>query len=291
MLPRICLSAHLVLYRLSRRAADLFPDGERDRLGASDDHLQRVVNDVVYEDVAQTCYRTVTEQAFREVQYTVQKPVMETSYRTENYCVQKPVMETQYREHCYQVRRPVTQTVNRQVKRIVCKPVTENHTRQVCRTVYKQVQETINQERCYTVREPVTTYRTVRQVVGTWKTEQVYIPGPRIPRMTIDPCSGCPRWCLTQCPGYTSCRRVYCPQVCERQVPCTTYTCRVVKQNCPITVCRTVPQTVTENIPYTTTRMVQQEVCENIPVQVCTYVTENKTERILTRPAGWSPRT
>ena len=143
----------------------------------------RTVYDNVCEEVPVTCYRNVVERHVREEQYTVQRPVQEIAYREHQYTVQRPVMQTKYREHCYTVARAVWDNSTRECRRTVYRPVTETIEREYTQTVMRRVTETINQERCYTVMRPVTTYRTVRRVVPNWTTQQVYYPGPLVPRL------------------------------------------------------------------------------------------------------------
>lgn len=136
-----------------------------------------------YEDVQQTCYRTVNETAVREECYTVCRPVTETAVREETYCVQKPVVETLYRQCNYTVQRPVWEASLQQAtlhgSAAVCETI-----QQECRlTVMKCVTETIQQERCYTVQRPETRTRCVQRMTGQWTTQTQSIPGPVIPRV------------------------------------------------------------------------------------------------------------
>ena len=142
-----------------------------------------------------------------------------------------------------------------------------------------RVVETVNTERCCTVMRPVTVYNTVQRDCGTWQTVTDYHPGPVVPQCVCDPCCGW-KTCMVQCPGFTTCRRVWCPRVVCEQVPCTTYRCEVVRQQVPVQVCRMVPRTICEKIPVQVCRTVCQEVCEKYPVQRCSYVCEQMTQRV-----------
>jgi hypothetical protein len=207
----------------------------------------------------QTCYRTVYDTVQEPQSYVVNRTTYETAYDDVPQTCYRTVVETNYREESYQVQRPIYETAERVENYTVMRPVTETVEREVRRCVMRQVTETVNQERCYTVMRPVTTYRTVRRDCGQWTTQQVYHPGPVCPVLVPDAC-GVPRVCMTQRPGFTTCKRVWCPRVVEQQVPCTTYQPQVVRQNCPVQVCRNVPEVVVSKCPVQVCRMVCEEV-------------------------------
>ena len=242
----------------------------------------KTIYETVCEDRQLTCYRTVNETHFREQNYTVCRPVYETSCREERYQVSRPVWETSYYERNYTVCRPVYEESVRECRRVVCRPVCETVERECRRTVMHRVVETVNHERCYTVMKPVTTYRAVRQDCGHWETRTCYHPGPVVPRVVCDPCCG-PRVCMTQCPGFTTCHKVWCPQIVERQVACTSYCPQVVREQCPVQVCRMVPECVVERVPVQVTRLVREEVVDRIPVRTCRLVHETRTCRVPVR--------
>mgnify|MGYP001811997653 CR=1 FL=1 len=162
------------------------------------------------------------------------------------------------------------------------RPVVQTCERTVQRCVMKRVVETVNRERCYTVMRPVTTYRTVRRDCGRWTVQRTYRPGPMMPRCVRDAC-GRPRICMVQCPGRYVCRRVWCPNIVEQQIPCTRMCPQVVRKVCPVQVCRMVPTTVTCKIPYRVCRYVCEEQVCKVPVRTCRYVCETVTNRIPVR--------
>ena len=68
-----------------------------------------------------------------------------------------------------------------------------------------------------------------------------------------DPCDPCclPRLAFRPCslrPDVLQASQ-YAPQVCERQVPCTTMVPQVVRRQVPYTICRRVPETVVQRVP------------------------------------------
>jgi hypothetical protein len=85
---------------------------------------------------------------------------------------------------------------------------------------------------------------------------------------------------MVQCPGFTTCRRQWCPQIVAQQIPCTTYQPQVVRQSCPVQVCRVVPEQIVENCPVQVCRTVARQVTENIPHRVCRMTCRTVTQRI-----------
>ncbi len=151
---------------------------------------------------------------------------------------------------------------------------------------FAAVVETVNQERCYTVMKPVTTYRTVRQNCGRWVWQASCQQGPSLPRIVCDPC-GRPKLCMVPGATFTAYRPVWSPNIVERQIPCTTWVRQVVKQSCPVQVCRYVPEVVVEKIPVRTCRIVREEVVEKIPVRTCRWVEETVETKIPVRTCRW----
>ena len=182
----------------------------------------------------------------REGRIRCNVPVWETSSREERYTVRKPVWETSYRDCSYTVQKPVWETSERECRRTVRRPVVETSERECRKTVMRRVVETVNQERCRTVYKPVTTMRTVRKDCGHWVAQPVCRPGYALSGFREYDGSLLPaeeEACLETRPRVG--RRVVacvCPNVVEQQIPCTTYVAQVVRESCPVQVCRYVPE-------------------------------------------------
>jgi hypothetical protein len=230
----------------------------------------RLVKDVVYEQKQYTCYKTVCEkvveqkevdcvryekeQCYREVEYTVCKPVWETRSRTVNYTVCKPVYETRTKEIPY----------------TVCKPVYETREREICRTVCKPVHFT----------------KTVKVCRGHWETERCEIPGPVVTKCVREPgcwesdCSG--RRCYrpgpvkkiqVQCPPRTVCKKVWVPEICEKEVACVRYERETIVDKQCYKVCKMVREQRVKTCCYKVCKMVPEQrvktyqVCKMVPEQ------------------------
>jgi len=129
--------------------------------------------------------------------------------------------------------------------------------------------------------KPVTTYRTVRKDCGHWAYKPVQLPG--LPWLTtVNDCCG-PRLCMTWTPGLTLHRPVWCPNIIEQQIPCTTYKPEIVRQQYTVQVCRYVPETVVEKIPVKTCKWVREVIVEKIPVRTCRWVCETVTKKVPVR--------
>ena len=138
----------------------------------------------------------------------------------------------------------------------VCRPVQETVFKTVNETVCRTVTETVMKETCEEVCVPRTyTKQGLPRRTGCWATEQVYVPGKTI----------CKDGCVYQCPGTYVCKKVWVPQTVTENVNCTVYERQLVKRQCPVTVCRQVPETITKQVPVTTCRMVAQECVKQIP--------------------------
>ena len=97
--------------------------------------------------------------------------------------------------------------------------------------------ETREREVCRTVCKPVHFTKTVKVCSGRWETETCEIPGPVITRCVrepgcwvCDPCTGKKRYVPgevrrieEQCPPRTVTKKVWVPEVCEKEVKCVRY--------------------------------------------------------------------
>ncbi len=225
---------------------------------------KRVVHETVYHTEARTKTVTVNKCVPRQVEktrsYTVMVPQQQT--KTVNYVVCKPVYETKTREYVvevpqwseveekYTVRVPVWHDQERQYTVMV--PTTEKRqgTRRVARCI------------------PTTEQRTVRCDEGHWETQMVEVP-------CYSPCNNCGH-CRACCSPVTQtvCRRVWMPNVVEKQVDVTVY--KQVVEDVPYEYCVTVckPETRTETVKvcsYTD----EERTCTR---KVCTYKPETRTQ-------------
>ena len=79
-----------------------------------------------------------------------------------------------------------------------------------------------------------------------------------------------------QCPPVKCYTRVWCPEVCEKQVPYVKYVQETCVKKIPYTVCKMVPETRVKTCTYKVCRMMS-EVCEKrIPYTVCRMVPEQR---------------
>ncbi len=235
-----------------------------------------------YKVERQTCYRTVYERVCHPETYTVNTTVSETVYdHHPETCYRMRVQDANTRTSStrsasrFAKRRTglkrttrITRSRRRSIANaatpcrsrfgrpnsanaasLVAHNVVETIQQECCRTVVDRVTETINTDQCSTVTVPVTTYSTVQRDCGQWVTQTVQHPGPVVNQCVCDPCTGCMKTCQVQCPGFTTCCRVWVPKIVTEQVPCTTYKCEVVHKTVPVQVVRCVPRTIVEKVP------------------------------------------
>ncbi len=270
----------------------------------------RVVNKVVYDDVAVTQYRVEYETQIEEREVTstkpvyeteqrvrtrrVARPVVETSTREEKFYTLKPVHETEFREEAYDKVTWVQETEMRQQKYVVNRPVTETQMHERQHVVRRAVNETVMQQQCVTAMEPVTTYRTqlvdqggfvdsTSLVGGTTRNRLAWVPRG----VATDNASGQVfrhraglHWVPQSTPGQLVTQRLYVPNVVAQQVQQTTLMPRQVMQEVPVNVTRYQDEVVTEQVPVTVQRMEQCEEVREIPVTVSKPMTERIVNKI-----------
>ncbi len=199
------------------------------------------------------CCEYRTEERQREV--TTYKRVTET--RIAKKTVVDMVPETRTRTCSYTVRKPVWKDVTEQYQ--VCVPVV-SEVEQKC-TVMVPHQETRSGTRTVCRRVPVTTKKVVCVDEGCWQRQTVEVPcRPKLKHRRGCGCDSCCEPC--EVPTRTVCRRVWVPNIVQKEVECTSY--KMVAEQVPceytVTVCK----------PETRTRM----------VKVCSYKTELRTRTV-----------
>lgn len=255
---------------------------------------------------------------------TEKRIVHETKYRTENRIktvtvqVCKPRLEERTRTYTVLVPEKRTKTVNY----VVCKPVWETKTREfvVQIPVWNEVEEKYtvkvpvwkNVEQTYTVKVPVWTEqereytvlvpilekrsatrtvtkcvptsekRTVRCDQGHWETQIVEVPC----RSSCGGCGHCNRCCKPV--SRTVCRRVWVPNVVEKEIDVTVYKRVTEEIPCEYTVRVCKPETRTETVKVCSYKDEQRtcvkKVCSykdevrTCKKRVCSYKPETRTE-------------
>lgn len=211
-----------------------------------------------------TVCRPVTRQVPR--QYTVNVPYQETRTATRRVCkyvpVQEPrtvnVTEQRVRTENYTVMRPVTRQQEQQYTVNVPYTETREGTRKVCRWV------------------PVTNTRTIRVDEGRCETVQVAVPPP---------CGGthrghCRRRCCSQpcpppCGPVIVNKRVWVPNIVEKQIPYTTMQKQWFDEPYKylVSLCR--PEIRTRTVNYV--EQVPETMSREVPFTVCVPKTEMVT--------------
>lgn len=194
-----------------------------------------------------------TEERQREV--TTYKRVAETKMVKKTVCDMVP--ETRTKTCTYTVRKPVWQDVTEQYS--VCVPVW-TEVEKTC-TVMVPHQETRTGTRTVCKRVPVTETKIVCVDKGCWQKQMVEIPCRRKPAHRAG--CGCDSCCdPCEVPTRTVCRRVWVPNIVQKELQRTR--CKIVTEQVPcqytVTVCK----------PETRTEM----------VKVCSYKTELRTRTV-----------
>jgi len=210
------------------------------------------------------------EQREREV--TVYQRVPETKTVTRTVCDMVPEQRT--KTVSYTVCKPVwtEKTCEYTVRIPICRDVKQEYTVMVPRQEIRTASRTVCK------RIPVTETRTVRVDEGCWETQAVEVP--------CSPCRGCHlrKRCCGECSccdpcapkTRTVCKRVWVPNIVEKEVDCTSY--KLVREEVPCNY------TVTVCTPETRTRTVRVRDCKTETrtrtFKVCHYEQEQRTREV-----------
>ena len=155
----------------------------------------------------------------------------------------------------------------------------------------KPVHETREREVCYTVCKPVKYTKTIQCRTGRWETQVCEKPGPVVTKCVQEP--GCWVWdpckcrCVyvpgqckqvqIQCPPIRVCKKVWVPEIVEKEVECTKYVRETCVKKVPYTVCRMVPEQRVKTCTYRVCKMVREQRVKQVPYTVCKPVCYEKT--------------
>jgi nitrogen fixation protein FixH len=254
--------------------------------------VMRSSKKIVYDQQEYTCYRTVYDRVVTPRTVTRTQYVREMQYREMNYTVMKPVWERKTRMVNYTVMRPVYET--REKTYTVMKPVWETHTREIPYTFNRPVYETRERQVPYTVSRPVTYTKTIQVRSGHWETEVCERPGPVITHRirekgswVWDPalcrtvyCPGEVKCIQVQCPPVRISRRVWVPEVCEREITCVRYERQQCVHTCTYRVRRMVPEQRVRTQTYRVCRMVPEQRIRTQTYRVCRMVRECRSREV-----------
>jgi hypothetical protein len=207
-------------------------------------------------------------QEMREREVTVCQRIPETKMVKKTVCQMVP--ETRYRTCCYTVSKPILKEVEVQV--CVSVPVWREVQRTCCVMVPHQEKRTGTRTVCKCV--PVVEKKTCTVDEGHWEEKMVEVPCCcRICcRRSSNPCAK-----ACESPTKTVCKRVWVPNLVEKEIECTRYE-RVVEQvpcEYTVTVCRPEQRTITEKVcEYKTEKQTR------VITKVCGYECEKKTRQM-----------